>query len=279
MASRKIWWTDFSAAEFEGLDPMRTIAVFPTAAVEQHGPHLPVGTDTIINEGHLSLLAERLPADMEVRFLPVQAIGKSNEHIWANGTISGTAATVIEHWTQIGLEVARTGIRKLVFVNSHGGNVSMLDIVARELRVRAGMLAVKASWSHFWPKDIYSDIENRHGIHGGDSETSLLLYFRPELVDMSKAEDFTSIAERDEQQFKYLRPTGMLSYAWIASDIKPAGVAGEASKATAEKGRVTVETAVAAFIELLREVERKELPAWPKAPDLKARPPSPFRGG
>jgi creatinine amidohydrolase len=256
MVYRKIWWTDFSAAEFQRLDPMKAIAVFPTAAVEQHGPHLPVGTDTIINQGHLDLLVERLPADMDVRILPIQAIGKSNEHIWQIGTVSGTAATVIEHWTQIGLEVARSGIRKIVFVNSHGGNVSMLDIIARELRVRANVFAVKAGWSHFWPKDIYSDIENRHGIHGGDSETSLLLHLRPELVEMSKAADFKSVAERDEQAYKYLRPTGMLSYAWVAKDINPAGVAGEAHLATAEKGRQTVEVAVDAFIELLREVER-----------------------
>jgi creatinine amidohydrolase len=260
MALRKIWWTDFTASDFDSLDPARTIAVFPTAAVEQHGPHLPVGTDTIINQGHLDLLVEHLPADLDVRILPIQAIGKSNEHIWQVGTVSGTATTLIDHWTQIGLEVARSGIRKLVFVNSHGGNVSMLDIVARELRVRAGMLAVKAAWSHFWPKDLYSDIENRHGIHGGDSETSLVLHFRPELVDMIEAEDFASVAARDEQQYKYLRPTGMLSYAWVASDINPAGAAGEASKATAEKGRATAEAAVDAFIELLREVERKELP-------------------
>jgi len=261
MAFRKIWWTDFSAAEFQNLDPDRTIAVFPTAAVEQHGPHLPVGTDTIINQGHLDRLVERLPADMDVRILPIQAIGKSNEHIWQVGTVSGTALNLIEHWTQIGLEVARSGIRKVVFVNSHGGNVSMLDIVSRELRVRAGMLAVKAAWSHFWPKELYSDIENRHGIHGGDSETSLVLHFRPETVDMSKAEDFASVAQRDEQAYKHLRPTGMLSYAWIASDINPHGTAGEASRATAEKGRATVEAAVDSFIELLREVERKELPA------------------
>lgn len=259
MAYRKIWWTDFSAPDFKNLDPMKTIAVFPVAAVEQHGPHLPVGTDTIINQGHLDLLVQRAPADLDIRILPIQAIGKSNEHIWQVGTVSGTATNLIDHWTQIGLEVARAGIRKIVFVNSHGGNVSMLDIIARELRVRAKMLAVKTGWSHFWPKDIYSDIENRHGIHGGDSETSLLLHFRPELVDMTKAEDFPSVAERDEQAYKYLRPTGMLSYAWIASDINPHGTAGEASKATADKGRATVDEAVTRFIEMLREVEQHPL--------------------
>ena len=260
MAYRKIWWTDFSAEEFHDLDPMKTIAVFPVAAVEQHGPHLPVGTDTIINQGHLDLLVKRVPADLDIRILPVQSVGKSNEHIWQKGTVSHVATNLIDAWTQIGLEVARSGIRKLVFVNSHGGNVSILDIVARELRVRAGMLAVKAGWSHFWPKDLYSNIENSYGIHGGDSETSLLMHFRPELVHLDKLADFPSVAQRDEQAHKYLRPTGMLSYAWIASDINPAGVAGEASKATAEKGKATADAAVDAFIELLREVERKELP-------------------
>lgn len=260
MTYRKIWWNDFSAFDFHGLDPMRTIAVFPIAAIEQHGPHLPVGTDTIINQGHLDLLVERAPAGLDLRILPVQAVGKSNEHIWQTGTLSGTATGLIEAWTQIGLEIARTGIRKVVFVNSHGGNVSILDIVARELRVRAGMLAVKAGWSHFWPRDIYSDIENRFGIHGGDSETSLVLHFRPELVNRDRLQDFPSVAQRDEQGYRYLRPTGPLSYAWIASDIHPLGAAGEASLATAEKGRITVEAAVDGFIELLREVERYPLP-------------------
>ena len=260
MSYRKIRWNDFSADEFHGLDPMKTIAVFPVAAIEQHGPHLPVGTDTIINQGHLDLLVERAPADLDIRILPVQAVGKSNEHIWQHGTISGTAINTIEAWTQIGLEIARTGIRKVVFVNSHGGNVSMLDIVARELRVQRDMLAVKAGWSHFWPKDIYSDIENRYGIHGGASETSLVMHFRPELVNTDKLQDFPSVAQRDEQGYTYMRPTGMLSYAWIASDIHPLGAAGEASRATPDKGRITAETAVGGFIELLREVERYPLP-------------------
>ena len=260
MSTRKIWWTDFTAADFSTIDPMKTIAILPTAAIEQHGPHLPVGTDTIINQGHLDLLVKRLPADLDVRILPVQAIGKSNEHIWQVGTVTNLASDLISSWTQIGLEVARSGIKKLIFVNSHGGNVAINEIVARELRVKAGMLAVKAGWSTLSPKEPYSDFENRHGIHGGDYETSVLLYFRPETVDMSKAEDFDSVARRDEQAYKYLRPTGPVSYAWIASDINPAGVAGEASKATAEKGRISAEGSVEAFIELLREVERYDLP-------------------
>jgi len=258
---RKIWWTDFAAREFDGIDPNKTIAILPIAAVEQHGPHLPVGTDTIINTSMMELLAERAPENLEIRILPVQSIGKSNEHVWAKGTITHTATNLIEAWTQIGLEVARAGVRKIVIVNSHGGNEEIMGIVARELRVRAGMLAVKSGW-RFTPPDVLTDLERRHGIHGGDAETSLILHFKPHLVDMARAENFVSIAARDEQQFRYLRPTGAFGhvYAWIASDINPAGAVGDASIATAEKGRTIAEANVAGMLEVLAEVERMPLP-------------------
>lgn len=258
---RKIWWTDFSASEFEGLDPMKTIAILPIAAVEQHGPHLPVGTDSIINASMLSMLTECCPNDLDIRILPVQQIGKSNEHIWAKGTITHTANNLIDAWTQIGLEVARAGVKKLIFINSHGGNEEIMGIVARELRVRAGMLAVKSGW-RFTPPGVLTDLERRHGIHGGDAETSLILHFKPHLVDMSKAENFVSIAGRDEQKFQYLRPTGAFghTYAWIASDINPSGAVGDASLATAEKGKIIAEANVAGMIEVLREIEAMPLP-------------------
>ena len=259
---RKIWWTDFSAPEFDNLDPMTTIAILPIAAVEQHGPHLPVGTDTIINTSMMERLVQMAPDNLDLRILPVQAIGKSNEHIWSKGTITHTANNLIDAWTQIGLEVARSGIKKIVFVNSHGGNDDVMSIVARELRVRAGMLAVKSGWRFGSPDGVLSDVEKRHGIHGGDAETSLLLHFRPDLVDMSKAENFVSIAARDEQRFRYLRPTGAFGhvYAWIASDINPSGAVGEASLATAEKGRLITEQNVAGMLEMLAEVVEMPLP-------------------
>lgn len=255
--ARKRWWSEFTAPEFDGIDPDRTIAILPIAAIEQHGPHLPVGVDTFLNQGLLDTLADRIPEDMDVRVLPVQSVGKSNEHIWAKGTLSFSATNLIEDWTELGLHVARTGIRKLVLVNSHGGNEDIKSIVSRELRVRAGMFVVRSGWNFPQPKGLFTDQEKRHGIHGGDAETSLMLHFRPELVDMSQAINFRTVHEHDEAGYRYLRPTGSAhAWGWIASDVHPLGAAGDASIATAEKGRLLAESQVAGMLDLLREVER-----------------------
>jgi creatinine amidohydrolase len=265
--TRKIWWNDFTAPDFTGLDPANTIAMIPIAAVEQHGPHLPVGTDTMINQGFLDLLVERLPDDIRLRILPVQSVGKSNEHVWAPGTLTHTASNLVEGWTELGLSVARSGIRKLVFVNSHGGNEEMMGIVARELRVKAGMLAVKAGWRFPLPDGLVSDQERRHGIHGGEVETALMLHFRPDTVDMSKAADFISVAAKDEERFIHLRPTGTLAYSWVASDLNPAGAVGNAAKATAELGKTIADHQITGMIELLCDVQKADIPhpveIWP----------------
>lgn len=257
-------WSDYTSPEFRFIDPMRTTAILPIAATEQHGPHLPLCTDTAINRGHLDALVSAAPADLDFRILPVQEIGKSNEHLRMPGTLTLPANVLIDMWTEIGLSVARAGVRKLVFVNSHGGNEEIMGIVARELRIQASMLVVKSGWVRFGkPDGLFSDRESRLGIHGGDLETSLMLHFRPELVDMAKARDFRSVGEDDEQRYKHLRPTGTLAYAWIADDLNPAGAVGEAHLATAEKGRLQCEHAVKGFVEMLREVAAAPLPDKP----------------
>ena len=248
-------WAEFRSSEFSAADAERTLAVLPLAAIEQHGPHLPVGTDALIAEGMLATAAELLPPDFDLRILPVQAVGKSNEHLYAPGTLTLPATVAIEAWTELGLSVARAGVRKVVIVTSHGGNEETMGIVARELRVRADMLAVKTSWSRFGvPAGLFSDLELRHGIHGGDVETSLMLHFRPDLVDMEKAEDFFSLAREAEQTFRRLGPTGAHAFAWIAKDLNPAGVVGDASAATAEKGRAVAEHQARGFVELLEDI-------------------------
>ena len=253
--TRRFNWADYRTTEFAAIDPLHTIAILPTAAVEQHGPHLPVGTDTLIAEGMLAHLRATCPDDLDIRILPVQAIGKSNEHLHAPGTLTLTAETALKAWVEIGLSVRRAGLRKIVVVNSHGGNLDLISILTRELRVRAGMLAVKCQWSGFGsPAGMYSDHELAYGIHGGDMETSLMLAFRPETVDMAAAQNFASTAEGSA-----IPPIGPVSYGWIARDLNPFGTVGNAAAGTAEKGHATAAHQVAGFTQLLHKVAAHDL--------------------
>jgi creatinine amidohydrolase len=247
---RRLDWAQYRAPEFALIDPAATIAILPTAAVEQHGPHLPVGVDMMIAEGMLAELRRQCPEDLDIRILPVQAVGKSNEHLHAAGTLTLSAQTALAAWVELGLSVARAGVRKIVIVNSHGGNLDLVSILSRELRVRAGMQAVKCQWSSFGqPEGIYPADELRFGIHGGDVETSIMLALHPDLVDMGEAQDFRSSA-----QDAPIPPVGPISLGWIASDLNPAGTVGHAARATAEKGQATIRHQVAGLIMLLRDL-------------------------
>ncbi len=253
---RRLDWAEYRTTEYSDIDPMRTIAILPTAAIEQHGPHLPVGVDTMIAEGLLARLRTLCPEDLDIRILPVQAVGKSNEHLHAPGTLTLSAENALRIWIEIGLSVARAGVRKIVIVNSHGGNLDLISMLSRELRVQAGMLAVKCQWGSFGqPGGMYPARETAFGIHGGDIETSLMLAFRPELVDMTAARNFVSSAENDT-----LSPIGPVSYGWISSDLNPAGTVGNAALATAEKGFATADHYVTGFCDLLRRVAAHDLP-------------------
>lgn len=260
--TKRTRWADYKTTEFVDLDPQKVVAILPTAAIEQHGPHLPVGVDTYLNEGMLQTVERLLPQlapDVDVRILPVQAVGKSNEHLHAQGTLTLPAELALAMWVEIGLSVARAGVRKLIITNSHGGNLDLISILSRELRVRANMLCVKSQWGNWGaPEGLYSPEELKFGIHGGDVETSMMLHFQPELVDMGKAQNFRSTAENLQGGFA-IPPTGMPSYGWIASDLNAEGTVGEANLATAEKGRQTAEHYARGFIGLLREVEEADI--------------------
>lgn len=249
-------WGDLTTRDFHGLDPETTVVVLPIAAIEQHGPHLPVSTDTEIAKGMVAETVRQCPAELDVLILPIQNIGKSNEHLRSPGTVTLTAHTALSAWTEIGEAVHRAGLKKLVFVNSHGGNVALMDIVCRELRVRFGMLAVSSSWSRLGkPPGLYTDKEMAVGIHGGDMETSLMLHFRPDLVKMQHAINFEPTSVEIAETFDILRPTGMTAFAWIAQDIHADGTAGDASIATPAKGKLTAEHQAGLFVKLLADVK------------------------
>jgi creatinine amidohydrolase len=250
-------WRDIAGA---GAATARWIAVLPLAAVEQHGPHLPLGVDTFIAQAYLAKVRDSLPEELPVTFLPVQAIGVSVEHIAYPGTLTLSAATAIAVWTEIGESLARAGLRKLILVTSHGGNVAAMELVARDLRARLGMLAVTVGWHRFgYPDNTFSGEEKRHGIHGGDIETSLMLAARADTVRMEKAPNARPATVEMAQEFKWLgayRPAG---FAWLTQDLHQSGAVGDATLASAAKGEAALADGAKAFVELLEEVGRFDL--------------------
>ena len=253
-------WLDMTWQDVAGADTGRWIAVLPLAAVEQHGPHLPLRVDTYIAEAYLERAQQLLPEDLPVTFLPVQRVGISAEHLSYPGTLTLSGATAIAAWTELGESLLRAGVRKLVLVTSHGGNVAAMELVARDLRVRLGMLAVTVGWHRFgYPDGTFGAEEKRHGIHGGDIETSLMLAAQPATVRMAQAPNATPATVAMAREFRWLgayRPAG---FAWMTQDLHPSGALGDATKATSEKGEASLAQGAQAFVELLAEVHRFDL--------------------
>jgi creatinine amidohydrolase len=250
-------WQEIAGA---GTATKRWIAVLPLAAVEQHGPHLPLGVDSFIAEAYLARVRKILPEELPVAFLPVQRIGISVEHLAYPGTLTLSAATAIAAWTELGESLARAGLRKLVLVTSHGGNVAAMEMVARDLRARQRMLAVTVGWHRFgYPQDTFSNEEKKHGIHGGDIETSLMLAAMPETVRMEKAANATPATVAMAREFKWLGAYRPASFAWMTQDLHESGAIGDATASSAAKGEAALTHGAQAFVELLREVDRFDL--------------------
>ncbi len=248
-------WADLATTDFDGGKLRDAIAVLPVAAVEQHGPHLPLGTDVFIMEGYLERVHALLDESLPVLILPVQSIGLSHEHLAFSGTLSLRPETAIRAWTDIGEGLHRAGVGKLLFVSSHGGNSPVVDIVARDLRVRLGLTTASVSWQRFgYPDGLFDAAEIRHGIHGGDIETSLMLAFRPDLVRVDESRNFVSRGAALAQQHRHLqvdRPAGL---GWMSQDLNPSGAIGNAANASREKGEAAAAQGVHGFIQLLEEL-------------------------
>ncbi len=266
------FWADLSTLDFSTIKahPNRAevVAVLPVAATEQHGPHLPVSVDSDLIEAVIKASLNHLPAHLPVLFLPTQAIGKSNEHIDFAGTLSLSSHTILSVWMDIGACVARAGITKLVLFNSHGGQVSVMDMVARDLREAHNLMVFSANW-YSLPIDAmvlgeFGVDEHRFGIHAGDIETSMMLACRPEQVDMTLAQNFASASQQRAQKHPIIGNGKSAKLGWLMQDYNPHGAAGNASAATAEKGRRLIDSAAEQFALMLAEISA--LPADTLAP-------------
>jgi creatinine amidohydrolase len=255
-------WQDLRWTDFRNL-PADTVAVLPVAAVEQHGPHLPVSVDATINAGVLARALDLVPGDATVLALPMQSVGLSVEHVRFPGTLTLSAETLIAVLTEIGRSVFRAGVRRLVILNSHGGQPQVVEIVCRRLRAD-GAFAVSCMASRLGlpPAVVLSRDEQHHGIHGGLVETALMLHLRPDLVRMDHAIDFRSAWLKHEDRMSVLTPEGGVGFGWETQDLHPAGALGDAAAASPAMGAAILEYQAGRLATLFDEVRRFDIDQW-----------------
>ena len=266
MRTTSRFWADWTARDFAQAHAhgraSQLIAVLPVAATEQHGPHLPLNVDTALVEGVIAAALPHIAANVTALFLPTQAVGFSPEHAAFGGTLTLKAETLIRLWTELGESVAAAGVGKLVLLNSHGGQVGLLDVVARDLRARLGLLVYSVNWFGLplvgpHGEDVnalFSAHEHRFGIHAGEIETSMMLALHPDLVDMAQAQNFASTSEDRAKAYPILGNGKSAKLGWQMQDYNAAGAVGNAAAATAEKGRAVLDAAGRALAQMLAEL-------------------------
>jgi creatinine amidohydrolase len=220
--------------QVDALTREKTLVVLPTAAIEQHGHHLPLATDTLINNLLLGRALQKLPAELPVYALPPVHYGKSNEHLGFPGTLSLSATTFMAVVRDLGASLASAGFRKLVLYNTHGGNTSLIDVLARDFRAEFGLRMFALHGSGGISFTSLSAQEKAYGFHAGEVETAFLLAAAPELVDRN-AYTVNYIADVSKPEL-LLPENAAATFAWLTRDIASSGVMGDPRPATAENG-------------------------------------------
>lgn len=239
--------------------PAESVAVLPLAAVESHGPHLPLGTDGLIAEGILDRAADlKRPAAGPRLRLPLLWLGASAEHGDHAGTLSQEPEALIAQLLALGEGLRRAGLSRLLLFNGHGGNVAASAIAALKLRTRLGFLAASAHWLDFGlPQALRPPAPVAEDVHGGWVETSVLLHLAPDLVRPGRAE-----ARPPRAPAPSLYPAGPIGWGWKSGDLADGGWIGRPDLATADLGEALVEHAARRLLDLLDELAAAP---WPPA--------------
>jgi len=244
--------------EVDALDKTAGAVVLPLGSIEQHGPHLSVDCDLHFSERFLDMALEQLPEGISLWRLPMIPITKSNEHQGFAGTFWLSAGTLLSLLDDIADGVVRSGFRRLVLWNCHGGNRSLLDVAARDIRARTGLMVFTVFPPAVAADPIsVTDDEARYGIHAGDWETSVMLALSPERVRLERRDSALPLFAGRSLGLEF---TGA-NVAWITSDFMTSGTWGDATVATARHGRARLEAIMAPLIAILTEISTFEMPA------------------
>ena len=252
MTQRFRYFADLSGPQVAQQLTSRSILVQPLGAIEQHGPHLPLSTDSVIATAVAEAAVGAVGDELDVWLLPTLEYTKSNEHAWSAGTVWLSATTLLAVLDDLGRCIATTPAERLVFLNGHGGNSALLNVANRELRLAHGLKTFLAHPGV--PPDqggVSPASELGMGVHGGTDETSIMLHLAPHLVDMSLAE--RRVPEKIALN-QYVRFGGRVSFGWLSNDFFPDGYIGDPTAATAELGTQLFDGSVRGFCEALREI-------------------------
>jgi creatinine amidohydrolase len=256
-----------TSTDVEALPKSDAAVILPVASLEQHGPHLPIVSDTLIGQALLGRALERAPRDARLWVLPPLVYGKSNEHRAFPGTFTLSASTLAAVILEIADGVARSGFRRLVLLNSHGGNPGVLSHVARDVREQTGLIVFPLTvFLMGLPDEEHDDDEARWGTHAGEWETSLLLHLAPELVRADRTESLGQIPKMADG-VEHLTLRGPVTFAWLSQDVSATGVMGDPRKSKPERGAGTADLIVAKLADVLCEMATFEMPT-PAGSDL-----------
>ena len=232
-----------------------SVVVIPTGAIEHHGPHLPLATDAITAEAvSLAAVERAAAAGVDAWVLPALAYTKSDEHHWAPGTMWLTWETLMSTLVDLGRSLQGLGATRVMFLNGHGGNVAPLGIALRELRRRYGLMTFATHVAVPAGDGVAGADESGMPIHAGYGETSLLMYLRPDLVDMTKAAACVPAHLHDTPRIGF--HSTPVSFGWLSNDFDDSGVIGDPAGSTADAGAAIFEANVAGAAESLAQVAR-----------------------
>ena len=250
-------WSHQTSSDLNDLVTLGALAVQPIGAIEQHGPHLPLGTDSIIAQAVAVEALHRSP--IMALLLPTISVGLSSEHLWAPGTLSFSPTTVLSVLLDTAESLMRARIRKLVFLNGHGGNSALLRVACREIKVKFGIQTFLAHPQLPRDQGGNSGLDDEHGfaIHAGAGETSLMLHIDPSTVKLDRA---TSNLPMWLDDYEHIGFGKDVTFGWTSDDFNPSGVIGDPTLASADHGKVLYEGAVERFVNVLDEVSRFAFP-------------------
>ena len=229
--------------------PGPAVAVLPLGAMETHGLHLPLGTDTVIADGILNRVQALDQSAVPILRLPTLWLGASAEHADRAGTLSIEPEALIGQIEAVGEGLARCGVARLLLFNAHGGNVAAASIAALKLRRRFAMLTASAHWLDYGlPPELTPPANAKEDVHGGWIETSVMLHIAPQLVGKGAG------GAKPLPPGPSLFPSGPIAWGWMTTDLAPDGWIGRPDLTTADLGRQLVDHAAQQTLATLHEL-------------------------